>query len=66
MPESDRTFTQHILSLSTNASHENEVVFFPPQGITSSSSRPEIPQKNLLLPFNRKRGLILAFAGSCF
>ena len=44
--DDNQPLREHTLSLSTNASHEDEIVLFPPQGITSSASRPEIPRQN--------------------
>ena len=35
-------FVRAYLSLSTNASHEDEIVSFLPQGITSTASKPEM------------------------
>ena len=35
---------EHISLLSSNASHEDKVAFFPPQGIISSTFRREIPR----------------------
>ena len=45
-----------ILSLSPNASHEDEFVFFSPQGIKSSASRPEILWKSFFHKFYQNRG----------
>ena len=33
---------EHILSLSSNVAHEDEIAFFQAQGITTSAFRPEI------------------------
>ena len=61
--------SKHILSLSTNASHEDDIVFivlFPPQGIISSASNPEIPRKIFFMIFTRKGGLILLLQEAAF
>ena len=47
-------------------SHEDEIVFFPPQGITSSACRPEITRKFFLITFTRKGGLILLLQEAAF
>ena len=63
MPESDRAIMHflgdHILSLSSHTSHEDEIAFFPPQGIMSSAFRPEILLKKFFHNFYGENGLIL-------
>ena len=65
MLESDGAFASTITDIyesifyhyiSKNASHEDEIFFFPPQGMTSSASRPEIPRKYVFHYFTGKGG----------
>ena len=56
---------EHTLSWSTNASHEDAIVFLLSQGITSSASRPKIPRKKIFHNFYQKKGVDLHFAGCC-
>ena len=56
---------EHILSLSTNASHEDEIVFFPPQVMTSSASDLKYFQNLIFIIFDQKKVVDLAFAAWC-
>ena len=56
---------ERILSFSTNASHADEIVFVPPQRITSSASRPETFDK-ISRDFHWKEGLILLLKHAAF
>ena len=54
--------------LSTNASQEDEIVFFPPQGITSSASRLEniLKKFSLSIIFDWKKELIFLLQHAAF
>ena len=46
--------------------YENEIAFFPLRGITSSASRPEIPQKNIFHNVYQKKGVDLLLQEDAF
>ena len=54
-----------MLSLSTNASHKDEIVFFPPQGITSSTSKPKNIELNFFIILPKNSSILLLQDAAC-